>query len=81
MWTQTHQTYSLMEIVVKLRNFYPWTLFCVYEPASELEANCEGQSSLDCSSGMLLSVQVPLSILSMLLESPPCTVNDKYAWK
>ena len=35
-WTQIHRTYSLMEVVVKLRNFYSWTLFCVYEPASEL---------------------------------------------
>jgi len=34
MWTQIHRTYSLMEIVVKLINFYSWTLFCVYEPAS-----------------------------------------------
>jgi len=36
MWTQIHQTYSLMEIVVKLRNFYSLTSFCVYKPASEL---------------------------------------------
>jgi hypothetical protein len=36
MWTQIRRTYSLMEKVVKLRDFYSWTLFCVIEPASEL---------------------------------------------